>query len=62
MSSRMPVLIVLVSLLAVAELVVLALYVREVGRSADALVQLEYAQGAAAIATARASRCLRAEP
>ena len=62
MSSRMPVLIVLVSLLAVAELVVLALYVREVGRSADALVQLEYAQGAAAIATTRASRCPRAEP
>ena len=40
----------------------LSVYVREVGRSADALVQLEYAQGAAAIATARASRCLRAEP
>jgi hypothetical protein len=50
-------LIVLVGLLSMGEVVVLALYVREVGRSAEALMRLEYAQGAAAIAVARASRC-----
>jgi hypothetical protein len=52
-------LIVLVGLLAVAEVVILSLYMREVGRLADTLVGLEYARGAAAIATARAARCSR---
>lgn len=56
-SSRIRVLVVLVGLLSMAEVVVLSLYVREVVRSSDALVMLEYAQGAAAVATARASRC-----
>jgi hypothetical protein len=59
MSSRIRLLVVLVGLLAVAEVVILALYVREIGRSSDTLVSLEYAHGVAAIATARASRCLR---
>jgi hypothetical protein len=55
-------LLVAVGLLSVSELVLLTLYVREVGRSTDALVRLEYAQGAVAIASARASRCLRTGP
>ena len=59
MPSRRLRLIVLVGLLAVAEVVILSLYMREVGRLADALVGLEYARGAAAIATARAARCSR---
>jgi len=59
MSSRIRLLVVLVGLLAVAEVAILALYVREVGRSSDMLIRLEYAHGAAEIATARASRCLR---
>jgi hypothetical protein len=58
----MRLLVVLVGLLSVSEVVILALYVREVGRSSDALVRLEYAQGTAAIASARASRCLRSGP
>jgi hypothetical protein len=62
MSSRIRLLAVLVGLLSVSEVVVLGLYVREVRRSADVLVSLEYAHGAAAIATARASRCLRSGP
>lgn len=62
MSSRMRLLVVLVGLLSVSEVVILALYVREVGRSSDAVVRLEYAQGAAALASARASRCLRTGP
>lgn len=57
MSSRVRLLVVLVGLLSMVEVVVVALYVREVGRSAEALMRLEYAQGAAAIAVARASRC-----
>ncbi len=57
MLSRMRLLVVLVGLLSMAEVVVLTLYVREVGRSSETLVMLEYAQGAAAVATARASRC-----
>lgn len=62
MSSRVRLLAVLVGLLSVADVALLALYVREVGRSSEALVMLEYAHGAAAIATARASRCLRTGP
>jgi hypothetical protein len=62
MSSRVRLLVVLVGLLSVAEVVVLVLYVRELGRSSDALVRLEYAHGAAAVATARASRCFRTGP
>jgi hypothetical protein len=60
--SRIRLLVVLVGLLSMAEVVVLTLYVREVGRSSDALVRLEYAQGAAALATARASRCSGLRP
>jgi len=59
MSSRIRLLVVLVGLLSLAEVVILSLYVREIGRSADTLVRLEYAHGTAAIASARASRCLR---
>jgi hypothetical protein len=62
MSSRVRLLVVLVALLSVADVVLLTLYAREVGRTADTLVALEYAQGAAAIATARASRCFRTGP
>ena len=57
MPSVLRLLIVLVGLFVVAEVVILSLYVREVGRLSDARVRLEYAHGAAAIATARASRC-----
>lgn len=62
MCARIRRLVVLVGLLSMAEVVILALYVREVGRSSEALIQLEYARGAVAIATARASRCFRTGP
>jgi len=62
MGSRIRLLVVLVGLLWVANVVTLALYVREVGRSSEALIELEYARGSAAVATARASRCFRTGP
>jgi hypothetical protein len=58
MPSQLRLLVVLVGLLAIAEVVVLGLYVGEVKRSGDALLRLEYAHGAAIIANARASRCV----
>jgi hypothetical protein len=61
-SSRIRLLVVLVGLLLAADVVILTLYVREIGRSSEALESLEYAQGAAVIAAARASRCSRTGP
>jgi len=51
----------LVALLA-AEVVVISLYVREVRRTADLAIALEYERGSALVAQAMAQRCLAPTP